>query len=277
MATDRTARGMAAKALAGGGGGGIASAPLTGTGATVASSTPLMDLSQTWNGAGVTFGALNLNITDTASSAGSKLLDLKVGGSSKFSVDKAGNVSIPSDAAMIIGPDVKLYRDNPNELALRNGTNPMAFGVFNTFTDMSNYEVGYLSWVSNQFIVGQAQGGTGVQRNMVVQGASSIFFRTNDRATSDWQMATDRTFRSATDGQSSIGTPSAGRPLDIYVTRVVRTGATTVASLPSAATVTAGARMLVTDANAPTFAAVVAGGGSTVVPVYSDGAVWRVG
>lgn len=51
----------------------------------------------------------------------------------------------------------------------------------------------------------------------------------------------------------------------------------TVAGLPSAATMGAGARAFVTDANVTTFNSVVAGGGSNKVPVFSDGAAWRVG
>jgi hypothetical protein len=44
-----------------------------------------------------------------------------------------------------------------------------------------------------------------------------------------------------------------------------------------AATVGAGARAVVTDANATTFHAIVAGGGANVVPVFSDGTDWRIG
>jgi hypothetical protein len=55
------------------------------------------------------------------------------------------------------------------------------------------------------------------------------------------------------------------------------TGVYTVATLPAAATVGAGARAFVTDANATTFASVVAGGGANKVPVYSDGAAWCIG
>lgn len=51
----------------------------------------------------------------------------------------------------------------------------------------------------------------------------------------------------------------------------------TVASLPAAGTAGSGARSFVSDANATTFASVVAGGGSNPVPVYSDGTNWRIG
>lgn len=56
-----------------------------------------------------------------------------------------------------------------------------------------------------------------------------------------------------------------------------KTGVTTVAALPSAATAGASARAFVTDANSTTFASVAAGGGANAVPVYSDGAAWRLG
>lgn len=52
---------------------------------------------------------------------------------------------------------------------------------------------------------------------------------------------------------------------------------TTVGSLPAAGTAGAGAKMFVTDANATTFGSVVAAGGANGVPVYSDGANWRIG
>ena len=51
----------------------------------------------------------------------------------------------------------------------------------------------------------------------------------------------------------------------------------TVATLPSAATSGVGARSFVSDANATTFASIVAGGGANNVPVYSDGTNWRIG
>ena len=57
----------------------------------------------------------------------------------------------------------------------------------------------------------------------------------------------------------------------------IKTTATTVADLPSAATAGAGARAFVTDATATTFASTVAGGGANSVPVYSDATNWRIG
>lgn len=62
------------------------------------------------------------------------------------------------------------------------------------------------------------------------------------------------------------------------IIRGVQRGTTfTVAGLPSAVTMGAGARAFVTDATATTFASLVAGVGANNVPVYSDGAAWRIG
>lgn len=54
-------------------------------------------------------------------------------------------------------------------------------------------------------------------------------------------------------------------------------GSTVVASLPSAATVGAGARAFVTNALAPAFGSTVVGGGAVFTPLYSDGTNWKVG
>ena len=53
---------------------------------------PALEVLPTWNTTGVVDAAILVNATNTASGAASKLLDLQVGGSSKFSVDKSGNV-----------------------------------------------------------------------------------------------------------------------------------------------------------------------------------------
>ena len=55
-------------------------------------------------------------------------------------------------------------------------------------------------------------------------------------------------------------------------------GTLTVGTLPAAATAGAGARAVVTDANATTFHSIVAAGApNNTVPVFSDGTNWRIG
>ncbi len=57
-------------------------------------------ITQEWNAGGVTFTAFDLNITDSASAAGSLLANLRVGGASKFSVNKAGDGVLAGDIAI---------------------------------------------------------------------------------------------------------------------------------------------------------------------------------
>ena len=57
---------------------------------TIAASAPLFQGTQTWNNGAVTFKALTVDITDTASASGSLLMDLMVGGVSQFSIRKDG-------------------------------------------------------------------------------------------------------------------------------------------------------------------------------------------
>lgn len=47
----------------------------------------------TWNNVAITFTAVKVNITDSASASGSLLMDLQVGASSKFSISKTGAIT----------------------------------------------------------------------------------------------------------------------------------------------------------------------------------------
>jgi hypothetical protein len=53
----------------------------------------IYDMVDTWNDGATTFTAIKMDVTDTASASGSLLLDLKVGGVTKASIDKNGNLT----------------------------------------------------------------------------------------------------------------------------------------------------------------------------------------
>ena len=65
--------------------------------------------------------------------------------------------------------------------------------------------------------------------------------------------------------------------LDNLASQFCLSGVYEVATLPGASTLGAGARAFVIDSSVSTFGTTVAGGGSTKVPVYSDGTDWKVG
>lgn len=162
------------------------------------------NIAQTWNTTG-TPTAIKLNVTDTDSNASSLLMDLQVGGNSKFRVQKNGATIINgkitpvniwlsndglgtaqygvwdsstlklkrnytfgwgnSDAYVGSGFDVALVRDGAGILAQRNGINPQTFRLYNTY-DESNYERGFMRWNSNVLEIGTEAAGTGTARNL---------------------------------------------------------------------------------------------------------------
>lgn len=81
-------------------------ARLTLTDGTQTTSTPVLSMTQTWNAGAVAFEGFKINITDTASAAGSLLMDLEVGGTSRFAVRKDGAVTVGSWAASTIAATV---------------------------------------------------------------------------------------------------------------------------------------------------------------------------
>ena len=71
---------------------GSTSVPLNVTSSLTGSQTlPTVHITPTWNTTGVVDAALLINPTNTASGTGSLLIDAQLGGTSQFSVDKAGN------------------------------------------------------------------------------------------------------------------------------------------------------------------------------------------
>lgn len=57
----------------------------------------------------------------------------------------------------------------------------------------------------------------------------------------------------------------------------IKTTINTVSTLESASTVGAGARSFVSDSDTTTFGSIVVGGGSNIMPVWSNGTNWLVG
>jgi hypothetical protein len=67
---------------------------LTIAGGTITADEPALNISQTWNNAAVAFTGIKYNITDTACSASSKMLDIKLANSSMVSLNRLGQLNI---------------------------------------------------------------------------------------------------------------------------------------------------------------------------------------
>jgi hypothetical protein len=265
---------------------------------------PLSDLTATWNAGGTTFTAIKMNATDTASAAGSLLMDLQVGGSSKFNITKAGGLSTADGsktAPAIRGSDADsgfFYRNSGNDIAFsRNGTGVWSIDTGNSVIGSS----GSYSWSSGE------PGVAGSDLILARAAAASLRLGASDAASPVAQTIGVQGSRAGTDsnvgganltirsgngtGTGTISTLILQAPVAVASGTGAQTQATgltikagtavmtsyTVATLPAAATAGAGARAFVTDALAPVFGSAVAGSGAVTVPVYSDGAAWNVG
>jgi hypothetical protein len=167
---------------------------------TNANSLPALYVSPTGTSAGTGWSTSGTGLGVNAPAAfGGNLLDLKVNGTSHFTVrgDTVTTATILQSNSISAGSgnfefnsngisatsvfrlgasygawDVVLARDAAGTLAQRNGTNAQTFRVYNTFTDASNYERGFLRWSSNVFEVGPEAAGTGTARPMRITAAT---------------------------------------------------------------------------------------------------------
>jgi hypothetical protein len=180
---------------------------LTANNGTLTASAPVLDLAQTWNNAAVSFVGLRFNITNTASAATSNTLVLQNNGTDVFFVRRTGSViadsftatsggafrflanastmflqrdyviSWSNDATAATGSvtnDLILRRDAAATLGQRDGSNPQAYNLYNTFTSATNHERGFLRWSSNVFQIGtEAGSGGGTARTLSLQSAGN--------------------------------------------------------------------------------------------------------
>ncbi|WP_157072480.1 hypothetical protein [Brevundimonas bacteroides] len=188
------------------------------------------------------------------------------GGVAKSTTSRAFSVIIGSQAALIntgAGGDGVTAVGHRVVYNITTAADVTAFGkdaLFSTTTGIRNTAVGLSAGQSNT---------TGQFNSYFGWGTGGVATGTNQTALGYQATCT-------LDNQVVIGNVNVTQT----VLRGVQKGTVyTVATLPSASGTGAGAgaRAFVSDANATTFASIVAGGGSNGVPVYSDGTNWRIG
>jgi hypothetical protein len=112
---------------------------LSGQSLTGSQATSLIDASATWNTTGIPT-LIKANVTDTASSSSSLLMDLQVGGASRFNVTKAGRLSLGSSLAVSGGASFG-DRLTLGMMQIGQGGDPLAGAyAINVF---SNYPIGF--------------------------------------------------------------------------------------------------------------------------------------
>lgn len=92
---------------------------VSGYSLTGANTQVLMDFTGTWNTSGTPV-LIRANVTDTASSASSLLMDLQVSSGSKFAVTKTGNVRIPSTGEFYWASSSQIFAPSNGNILLQN-------------------------------------------------------------------------------------------------------------------------------------------------------------
>lgn len=168
------------------------------TGGTQTANFPVWSATQTWNNAAVDFTGMKFDVTKTANGPNSLLLDLHINSVSKFSLlatdgelwcgggMKLGNTratytvlfgsNFRLNSTSIItwsnvttvpasgNADTDIGRDGAGILYQRHSTSPMAYRLYNTFTDASNNEYCNWGWASNVLHLGTIKNGSGTAR-----------------------------------------------------------------------------------------------------------------
>lgn len=215
-------------------------------GATVTTSNPALVVNQTVNAGAVAFVVAKINMTNTASAAGTVLLEGQVGGTAKASIRKDGAYVIDKGS----GAETALAK-------FSYGGHP-AMGYCRDVETTPRV----LFWVS----------GVNVGRDAIYAFTSSAANATG--GTIDAAISRDASGRIGVLKSSGLGDYGDLKLRSLISTGTITLGNYTVATLPTAASNTH-AIVAVTDGNAsPTYRGAVTGGGSTKGVVYCDGSSW---
>jgi hypothetical protein len=185
----------------------------------------IYDLTDTWNNVATTFTAIKMNATDTASAAGSLLLDLQVGGTSQFSVTKAGVATLAAGSKT--APSIRFTGISGPGIYGRSGTSfAVTSGTVETFQVGSSGGIsainslslgpGDLSTTGADVILLRDAANTLAQRNSTNAQAFNIYNTYTDASNYErgQLLWSSNTLRS---GAEAAGTGSS-RPVTIFAT-----------------------------------------------------------
>jgi hypothetical protein len=82
-----------------------------------------LNIGSTWNNAGATFYGIDVDVTNSASGANSRLLNLSVGGADKFNVDLSGTVYMTGNIEFANATNFSLQDDTADAFTIKEGTN----------------------------------------------------------------------------------------------------------------------------------------------------------
>lgn len=243
---------------------------IQGSQAATATVSPVVSVIGDWNvGAGNIGGtAILLNMTNTASSASTKLLDLQTGGVTQFNVTRGGGVVTAGQLTV------------NSTIAFTGNLDAGATSIINW-----NARGQLTSPASASVQIGVADTGAPSAQTLSV---TSVVAGTANTAGVNWTLTGSRSTGSAQGGDIILSVSPAGGAGSSQNTLVeayrayapaaaLRTRGTTVAGLPTCNSGATGSRLHVTDSITPvTFSMNVTAGGAQSVPVYCTGTNWIV-
>jgi hypothetical protein len=141
-------------------------------------------------------------------------------------------------------PDLSLFRDAADTLAQRRGVNAQTFRIYNTFTDASNYERGFVRWSANVLEIGSERAGTGTSRLVDILGDAGVRLRGFNNnpisfavgvsgLTTIFQVTTSA-FLAGADNSFDIGAAAANRPRNLFLGSYMQLSEMTAPAAPAA-------------------------------------------
>jgi len=101
--------------------------------------TPIHSMTDLWNSGGTTYYAIKMDVTNSASAAGSKLFAMQISSVNIFDIDKTGDVTITSvDAGAAVGPTLSLKRFSATPAAA-DVAGKLAFDGIDSAANVQNY------------------------------------------------------------------------------------------------------------------------------------------
>jgi hypothetical protein len=82
-----------------------------------------LNIGATWNNASATFYGIDVDVTNSASGANSRLLNLSVGGSDKFNIDLTGNIAMHGGITFVNETSFDIKDNTTDAFTVKEGTN----------------------------------------------------------------------------------------------------------------------------------------------------------
>lgn len=139
-----------------------------------------------------------------------------------IAMDASAALAWSSGADATTGHDLFLQREGANHLVMRNGIASQRFSIYNTFTNLSNFERLSIFYSPSGFRISAEHMGTGTAKAVVIRGPGGVYL-THSSDSDGWRVNNGGHFIANTDGLFDIGGSGNNRPRNAYISGIVYT------------------------------------------------------